>query len=93
MVILCRRISPGRLRFIVKPPIDMAGLPAERHAALLEVAARVNAAYENCIRRIQPSGYGGINAGKRGRRASQAYTEASRAHASNIEVSPPAGAG
>lgn len=50
MVIFCRRLSPGRLRFIVKPPVDMAGLPDDRHAALLEVAARVNAAYEACIR-------------------------------------------
>jgi KDO2-lipid IV(A) lauroyltransferase len=50
VVVMCRRISPGRLRFIIKPPVDMAGLPADRHAALLEVAARVNAAYEACIR-------------------------------------------
>jgi Kdo2-lipid IVA lauroyltransferase/acyltransferase len=50
MVMLCRRLGPGRLRFIVKPPVDMTGLPADRHSALLEAAARVNAAYEACIR-------------------------------------------
>lgn len=49
-VILCRRLGPGRLRFIVKPPVDMSGLPADRQAALLEVTTRVNAAYEACIR-------------------------------------------
>jgi Kdo2-lipid IVA lauroyltransferase/acyltransferase len=50
MVIVCRRIGPGRLRMIVKPPVDMTGLPADRHAAQLELTTRVNAAYEACIR-------------------------------------------
>jgi Kdo2-lipid IVA lauroyltransferase/acyltransferase len=50
ILMYCRRLSPGRLRFIAKPPVDMTGLPTDRRAALLEVATRVNAAYEACIR-------------------------------------------
>jgi Kdo2-lipid IVA lauroyltransferase/acyltransferase len=46
----CQRISPGRLRYIVKPPLDMTNLPNNREAAIMEVLSRMNAAYEAAIK-------------------------------------------
>ncbi len=50
LLTLCVRLSPGRLRFVVKPPLDVSGLPEERHAALIELMTRMNATYEQVLR-------------------------------------------
>jgi Kdo2-lipid IVA lauroyltransferase/acyltransferase len=50
LMTLCVRIAPGRLRMVVKPPLDTSGLPQDRHEALIELMTRMNAAYEAVIR-------------------------------------------
>lgn len=50
MLSICKRLSPGRFRFIVKPPLDMEGLPANREEAVVEVLTRINAVYEEVLR-------------------------------------------
>jgi Kdo2-lipid IVA lauroyltransferase/acyltransferase len=47
---ICKRLSPGRFRFIVMPPLDMSGLPQDRELAIVEVLARMNACYEAVLR-------------------------------------------
>ena len=53
----CRRISPGRFKFIVKPPLSLEGVPGYDSAAgtftpesTAEVLRRMNNAYEEVIR-------------------------------------------
>jgi len=50
MLVHTRRIAPGRHRLVVKPPLDMSGLPQEKGEAVTALLARVNAAYEQVIR-------------------------------------------
>jgi len=50
MVIRCERISPGRLRFVAEPPLDLNDLPLTEDARAAEIARRMNAAYERVIR-------------------------------------------
>jgi KDO2-lipid IV(A) lauroyltransferase len=50
IVTFCRRIKPGQHRLIIKEPVDMSGLPADKQAATVEVLSRINAAYEAVIR-------------------------------------------
>jgi Kdo2-lipid IVA lauroyltransferase/acyltransferase len=50
LLTLCIRLSPGRLRLVVKPPLDISGLPEDKQAAQLEVMRRINSAYEAAIR-------------------------------------------
>jgi KDO2-lipid IV(A) lauroyltransferase len=50
LVVYCRRLSPGRLKFVVKPPLSTADLPAGKDAAIRELLTRINAAYEEVIR-------------------------------------------
>lgn len=50
IVVYCRRLSPGKFRFVAKPPLDISGLPEDKDAALRELLARINAAYEEVIR-------------------------------------------
>jgi KDO2-lipid IV(A) lauroyltransferase len=50
-VIVAERISPGRLRFIAEPPLDLNDLPLAEDARAAEIARRMNAAYERVIRR------------------------------------------
>ena len=46
---ICRRLSPGRLRFIARR-LDTSNLPDDRKAAQLEILTRVNKLYEDVIR-------------------------------------------
>jgi KDO2-lipid IV(A) lauroyltransferase len=50
ILVLCKRLSPGRFRFIIKPPLNMTGLPEDREKAVVEVLRRMNAEYEAVIR-------------------------------------------
>lgn len=50
MVVYCRRLGPGRLKFVVEPPLDTSGLPEDKDAAIRELLTRINAAYETVIR-------------------------------------------
>lgn len=50
LLTLCVRLGPGRLRFVVKPPLDVSNLPEDKQQALLELMARMNATYEAVIR-------------------------------------------
>ena len=49
LVTICKRLGPGRLKMLVKPPLDMSGLPADRKQAITEIMTRVNSAYEQII--------------------------------------------
>jgi KDO2-lipid IV(A) lauroyltransferase len=46
---ICRRLEPGRHRFIARR-LDLEGLPADRQEAQLEILRRVNCMYEEAIR-------------------------------------------
>jgi len=50
MVTFTRRIAPGKLKFIIKPPVDLSDLPEGKEARIIEVLARMNQAYEAVIR-------------------------------------------
>jgi KDO2-lipid IV(A) lauroyltransferase len=50
LVSVCQRLGPGRLKLIVKPPLDTSCLPSEKDAAVAELLARMNRAYEEVIR-------------------------------------------
>ena len=45
-----RRFRPGRFKLIIRPPLDMGGLPADKTAAIREILTRINHAYEEVIR-------------------------------------------
>lgn len=47
---ICKRLSPGRFRFIVLPPLDLSGLPEDREQAIAVVLARMNQLYEAVLR-------------------------------------------
>lgn len=46
---ICRRLAPGRHRFIARR-LNLEGLPEDRKAAQLEILTRVNSLYESVIR-------------------------------------------
>jgi KDO2-lipid IV(A) lauroyltransferase len=50
IVVYCRRLCPGRFKFVVEPPLDIDGLPEDKEAAIRELLTRINAAYEKVIR-------------------------------------------
>ncbi|MCH7471709.1 lysophospholipid acyltransferase family protein [bacterium] len=57
LLTFCRRISPGKLQFIVKPPLDTSNTPGYdpttrrfNKEAVVEVLSRINEAYEGVIR-------------------------------------------
>jgi len=51
VVTFCQRISPGRHRFVNFPGPSMEGLPEDKQEALVELLTRINAIYENVIKR------------------------------------------
>jgi KDO2-lipid IV(A) lauroyltransferase len=57
----CKRLAPGRLRMVVKPPLDLTGIAGHdpqtgkfTPAAVAEALSRINAAYEAVIREDPP---------------------------------------
>lgn len=46
---ICKRLGPGRLKMVIKPPLDTSGLPADHMQAIAEIMRRVNEAYEQII--------------------------------------------
>jgi KDO2-lipid IV(A) lauroyltransferase len=50
LIVHTRRIRPGHVKLIIRPPLDMNGLPTEKHAAISEILTRINRAYEEVIR-------------------------------------------
>lgn len=51
LVIYTYRLAPGRHRLVIKPPLDASGLPEDKNEAVVELLARINAAYVEVIRR------------------------------------------
>jgi len=49
LIVHTRRLAPGRHRFIIRPPLDTSGLPADREAAQVELLERINQAYVDVI--------------------------------------------
>lgn len=50
VVCYTRRLAPGKHRWVAKPALDMAGLPADHDEAMVEVLTRINNAYVEVIR-------------------------------------------
>ena len=51
LIVYCKRLAPGRFKFVIEAPLDVSGLPSDRDMAIRELLTRVNAAYERVIRR------------------------------------------
>lgn len=43
------RLAPGKHKLVIDPPLDTSGLPADKEAAMVELLARINAAYVEII--------------------------------------------
>ena len=50
VVTYCKRISPGRHRFVNRPGPTIDGLPDDKQEALRELLTRINSTYEQVIR-------------------------------------------